>query len=183
MEKSLNTHAVVAEGLGTLFLLATVVGSGTMGERLAGGNVAIALLANSLATGATLTAVVLTFGPISGAHFNPLVTMFDAVQGRFPDARAFSYGSAQVFGAFAGAIVAHVMFSEPLLLASTHEGSGAAQVFSEYVATFGLITVIAGVSRSQPLAVPFAVGATSPRPIGLRRRITICGDRHGNRVG
>jgi glycerol uptake facilitator-like aquaporin len=159
MEKPLGARAVVAEGVGTMFLLATVVGSGIMGERLASGNVAIALLANSLATGTALTALILTFGPISGAHFNPVVTMVDAVQGRVPAARGFSYVSAQVLGAFAGVIVAHLMFSEPLLLASTHERSGAAQVFSEYVATFGLITVIAGVSRSQPLAVPFAVGA------------------------
>jgi glycerol uptake facilitator-like aquaporin len=130
-----------------------------MGERLAGGNVAIALLANSLATGAALAALILTYGPISGAHFNPLVTMIDAVQGRLSGAQAVSYVFAQLLGAFTGVMVAHVMFSEPLLLASTHERSGAAQVFSESVATFGLVTVIAGVSRSRPSAVPFAVGA------------------------
>ena len=142
-----------------MFLLAAVVGSGIMGERLAGGNVAIALLANSLATGAALAALILAYGPLSGAHFNPAVTMVEALQGRLPKARAFGYVVAQVLGAFAGVIVAHVMFSQPLLLASTHERSGAAQMFSESVATFGLITVIAGVSRTRPPAVPFAVGA------------------------
>jgi glycerol uptake facilitator-like aquaporin len=142
-----------------MFLLAAVVGSGIMGERLAGGNVAIALLANSLATGGALGALILTFAPLSGAHFNPAVTMVEALQGRLPAARAFSYVVAQMLGAFSGVIVAHVMFSEPLLLASGHERSGAAQMFSEFVATFGLVTVIASVSRSRASAVPFAVAA------------------------
>ena len=130
-----------------------------MGERLAGGNVAIALLANSLATGAALTALILAFGPISGAHFNPVVTMAEAVQGRVSPRQAVSYVLAQVLGAFAGVVAAHVMFSEPLLLASTHERSGFAQMFSEFVATFGLVTVIFTVSRSRASAVPFAVAA------------------------
>jgi glycerol uptake facilitator-like aquaporin len=154
-----GARAIVAEGTGTMFLLATVVGSGIMGERLSAGNVAIALLANSLATGAALVALILTYSPLSGAHFNPVVTMVEALQGRLPVARAFSYVVAQVLGAFAGVIVAHLMFSEPPLLASTHERAGAAQILSEFIATFGLVTVIALVSRTRPSAVPFAVGA------------------------
>ena len=159
MDQPLDARAVVAEAMGTSFLLAAVVGSGIMGERLAGGNVAIALLANSLATGAALAALILACGPISGAHFNPVVTMVDAVQGRLSPRRAVSYVLAQVLGAFTGVIAAHVMFSEPLLLASTHERSGFAQMFSEFVATFGLVTVIFTVSRSRASAVPFAVAA------------------------
>jgi len=159
MDQPLDARAVVAEAMGTSFLLAAVVGSGIMGERLAGGNVAIALLANSLATGAALTALILAFGPISGAHFNPVVTMVEAVQGRLLPKQAVSYVLAQVLGAFTGVIAAHVMFSEPLLLASTHERSGFAQMFSEFVATFGLVTVIFTVSRSRASAVPFAVAA------------------------
>ena len=159
MDQPLDTRGVVAEAMGTSILLAAVVGSGIMGERLAGGNVAIALLANSLATGAALAALILACGPISGAHFNPVVTMVEAVQGRLPPRQAVSYVLAQVLGAFAGVIAAHVMFSEPLLVASTHERSGVAQMFSEFVATFGLVTVIFTVSRSRASAVPFAVAA------------------------
>ena len=159
MDQPIDARAVVAEAMGTSFLLAAVVGSGIMGERLAGGNVAIALLANSLATGAALTALILAFGPISGAHFNPVVTMVEAVQGRLLPKQAVSYVLAQVLGAFTGVIAAQVMFSEPLLLASTHERSGFAQMFSEFVATFGLVTVIFTVSRSRASAVPFAVAA------------------------
>jgi glycerol uptake facilitator-like aquaporin len=157
--QSRNTRALVAEATGTMFLLATVVGSGIMGERLSGGNVAVALLANSLATGAALSVLILAYGSLSGAHFNPAVTMVEALQARLPAARAFSYVVAQVVGAFAGVVVAHVMFSEPLLLVSTHERSGAAQMMSEFVATFGLVTVIACVSRTRASAVPFTVGA------------------------
>ena len=159
LRQPLGARAVIAEAIGTSFLLAAVVGSGIMGERLAGGNVAIALLANALATGAALAALILAYGSISGAHFNPVVTMVEAMQGRLPPSRAVSYVLAQVAGAFAGVMAAHFMFSEPLLLASTHERSGAAQMFSEFVATFGLITVIATVSRSRASAVPFAVAA------------------------
>ena len=159
MDQPLDARAVVAEAMGTSFLLAAVVGSGIMGERLAGGNVAITLLANSLATGAALTALILAFGPISGAHFNPVVTMVEAVQGRLLPKQAVSYVLGQVLGAFTGVIAAHVMFSEPLLLASTHERSGFAQMFSEFVATFGLVTVIFTVSRSRASAVPFAIAA------------------------
>jgi len=148
-----------AEALGTAFLLAAVVGSGVMGERLAGGNVAVALLANTLATAAALTALILTFGPISGAHFNPLVTLADAwQQGRkWPEVPA--YLAAQIAGAFAGVAAAHAMFSQPLFFASRHVRAGSAQVLSEFIATFGLLSVILGCARFRSSAVPFAVGA------------------------
>jgi glycerol uptake facilitator-like aquaporin len=151
---------LVAEALGTGLLLATVVGSGIMGEQLAGGNVAIALLANTLATGAGLVALILTFGPISGAHFNPAVTVAEASQGSLPWREVPGYIGAQVAGAFAGVAVAHVMFSQPaLFFASRHERSGLAQMVSEFVATFGLLAVIRGCARNRPAFVPFAVGA------------------------
>jgi glycerol uptake facilitator-like aquaporin len=149
----------VAELLGTALLLATVIGSGIMGDKLAGGNVAIALLANTLATGAGLVALILTFGPISGAHFNPAVTLADATQGGLPWRETPVYIAAQVAGAFLGVAVAHVMFDKPLFFASTHERSGLPQLVSEFVATFGLLAVIWGCVRSRPHAVPFAVGA------------------------
>jgi glycerol uptake facilitator-like aquaporin len=152
-------RAVVAEALGTAFLLAAVVGSGIMGDRLSGGNTAIALLANALATGAALVTLILTFGPISGAHFNPVVSMADAWQGGLPWGRVPGYIAAQVAGAFIGVAAAHLMFGEPLFAASTHVRSGPAQVFSEFVATFGLLSVIWGVSRSRATVVPFAVAA------------------------
>lgn len=149
----------VAEALGTAFLLAAVVGSGIMGERLAGGNVAIALLANTLATGAMLVALILTFGPISGAHFNPAVTLADASQGGLAWREAPVYISAQISGAFAGVAAAHLMFGEPVFFASRHVRAGNAQLFSEFVATFGLLSVIWGCARLRSSAVPFAVGA------------------------
>jgi glycerol uptake facilitator-like aquaporin len=150
---------VVAEFAGTLFLLAAVVGSGIMGERLAAGNVAIALLANSLATGAALVAVILAFGSISGAHLNPAVTLADAWQGGIAWRETPAYVAAQVAGAFAGVAVAHLMFGLSIFSASTHGRSGTAQLFSEFVATFGLMAVIWGCVRRRPSAVPFAVGA------------------------
>jgi glycerol uptake facilitator-like aquaporin len=151
---------LVAEALGTALLLATVVGSGIMGEHLAGGNVAIALLANTIATGAGLVALILTFGPLSGAHFNPAVTLADASQGGLPWREVPGYIAAQVLGAFVGVAVAHLMFREPALYsASTHERSGAAQLVSEFVATFGLLSVIWGCARRRSGVVPFAVGA------------------------
>lgn len=150
---------VVAESLGTAFLLATVVGSGIMGERLAGGNIAIALLANTLATGAALVALILTFGPISGAHFNPAVTLADAWQGGLPWKEVPAYVAAQVVGAFSGVLAAHLMFNEPVFFASRHVRSGGAQLFSEFIATFGLLSVIWGCSRVRSSTVPFAVGA------------------------
>jgi glycerol uptake facilitator-like aquaporin len=151
---------LVAELLGTALLLATVVGSGIMGEQLAGGNVAIALLANTMATGAGLVALILTFGPISGAHFNPVVTIADASQGGLPWQEVPAYVIAQVAGAFGGVATAQVMFKEPaLFFASRHERSGAAQLTSGFVATFGLLAVIWGCARRRPGLVPFAVGA------------------------
>ena len=150
---------VVSEALGTAFLLAVVVGSGIMGETLAGGNVAVALLANTLATGAGLVALILTFGPVSGAHFNPAVTLAAAAERTFPWREVPAYLGAQVAGAFAGVGVANLMFRRPLFFASTHARSGLAQVASEFVATFGLLAVIAGCARRRPSAVPYAVGA------------------------
>jgi glycerol uptake facilitator-like aquaporin len=148
-----------AEICGTAFLLAAVVGSGIMAERLSGGNVAIALLANTLATGAMLVTLILTFGPISGAHFNPAVTLADASQGGVEWRDVPGYIAAQVLGAFAGVAVAHLMFGEPLFDASEHVRAGGPQVFSEFVATFGLLCVIRGCARLRSPAVPFAVGA------------------------
>ncbi len=150
---------MVAEAVGTGLLLAAVVGSGMMGERLAGGNVALALLANTLATGAMLAALILTFGSISGAHFNPAVTLADAWQGGLPWREVPGYLAAQIVGAFAGVGVAHLMFGQPLFSASRHIRAGGAQVFSEFVATFGLLAVIWGCARVRPSAVPFGVGA------------------------
>ena len=153
----------VAEGLGTALLLAAVVGSGIMGERLAGGNVAIALLARPIATGAMLVALILTFGPISGAHLNPAVTLAVAWQGGRQGGTAWrevpGYVAAQVAGAYAGVAAAHLMFGEPVFFVSRHVRAGGAQMFSEFVATFGLLAVIWGCSRARPAAVPFAVGA------------------------
>jgi glycerol uptake facilitator-like aquaporin len=149
----------VAEALGTAFLLAAIIGSGIMGERLAGGNVAIALLANTVATGAALIALILTFGPISGAHFNPAVTLADASQGGLAWREAPVYVAAQIIGAFAGVAAAHLMFGEPIFFASRHVRAGGAQLFSEFVATFGLLSIIWGCARLRSSAVPFAVGA------------------------
>lgn len=150
---------LVGETVGTAFLLAAVVGSGIMGERLAGGNVAIALLANTLATGAMLVALILTFGPISGAHFNPAVTLADAWQHGIAWRQVPAYIGCQIIGAFAGVAAAHLMFGEPIFAASRHVRSGPAQMFSEFVATFGLMAVIWGCGRLRSSAVPFAVGA------------------------
>lgn len=149
---------LVSEALGTALLLATVVGSGIMAESLAGGNVAIALLANTVATGAGLVALILTFGPLSGAHFNPAVTLADAIQGGIGWKDVPLYIGAQVFGAFGGVAVAHVMFERALFSASEHVRSGPAQLVSEFVATFGLLAVIWGVSRKHAQFIPFAVG-------------------------
>jgi glycerol uptake facilitator-like aquaporin len=149
----------VAEALGTAFLLAAVVGSGILGERLAGGNVAVALLANTIATGAALVALILAFGPISGAHFNPAVTLADASQGGIAWREVPVYIAAQIVGAFGGVAAAHLMFGKPLFFASHHVRAGSAQLFSEFVATFGLLSVIWGCVRLRSSAVPFAVGA------------------------
>lgn len=150
---------LTAEFLGTAFLLAAVVGSGIMGERLAGGNAAAALLANTLATGAALVALILAFGPISGAHFNPAVTLSDALQGGLKWREVPAYISVQLIGAFTGVAIAHMMFGLPLFFASTQARAGLRQPFSEFVATFGLLTVIWGCVRFRSAMVPFAVAA------------------------
>lgn len=150
---------VTAELVGTLFLVATVIGSGIMAERLAGANVALALLANTIATGAILVALIFTFGAISGAHFNPAVTVADALEHGMPWREVPAYVLAQCSGGLAGAAVAHLMFGLPLFSLSRHARSGGAQVFSEFVATFGLLAVIWGCSRVRANSVPFAVGA------------------------
>ena len=150
---------VTAEFTGTLFLVATVIGSGIMAERLAGANVALALLANTIATGAILVALIFTFGSISGAHFNPAVTFADALEHGMPWREVPAYILAQCSGGLAGAVVAHLMFGLPLFSLSRHARSGGAQVFSEFVATFGLLAVIWGCSRVRANSVPFAVGA------------------------
>jgi len=149
----------VAEATGTALLVAAVVGSGIMGERLAGGNVAVALLANTVATGAALVALILTFGPVSGAHFNPAVTLADASQRGLARRDVPAYLAAQFAGALAGVVVAHLMFGEPLFAISRHARGGAGQLFSEFVATFGLLSVVWGCARGRPRAAPFAVGA------------------------
>lgn len=150
---------LVAEAIGTAFLLAAVVGSGIMGERLSGGNVALALLANSIATGAALIALIIAFGPISGAHFNPAVTLADLGLGDLRAQEAVGYVVAQTLGAVGGVVVAHVMFGEPVLAWSTHARSGGAQAFAEVVATFGLLAVILAGRRQPAFLAPFAVGA------------------------
>ena len=161
---TMHTHVtfsrqVVAETVGTALLLAVVVGSGIMGERLAGGNIAIALLANALATGAGLVALILTFGSISGCHLNPLVTIAMATQGAMAWRRVPGYVLAQCFGAVAGVILAHLMFDMDLLQISTHVRRGTGQWVSEAVATFGLLGVIFGSSRQAAPFTPFAVAA------------------------
>ncbi len=147
-----------AEGVGTALLLATVIGSGIMGERLADGNVAIALLANTIATGAILIALILTFGHISGAHFNPAVTLVDAWQKGLAWRDVLAYVPMQVMGAFVGVATANFMFGLPILFASHKVRQGSNQWFSEFVATFGLLSVIWGCARLRSEATPFAVG-------------------------
>lgn len=153
------SRRLVSEGLGTAFLLATVIGSGIMGERLADGNTAIALLANTLATGAGLVALILSFGPISGAHFNPAVTLSSVWLHGTSRREATAYILAQIAGAFAGAAAAHLMFGEPVFSASQHARTGLAQGWSEFIATFGLISVIISCSKHRPAATPFAAAA------------------------
>jgi glycerol uptake facilitator-like aquaporin len=158
MPASLSRRAV-AEALGTLLLLAAVIGSGIMGERLAGGNVAIALLANSIATGAALAVLIVVLAPVSGAHFNPAVTLVDAWEGGLPWRQVPLYLAAQLAGAIAGVVLAHLMFEEPLLSLSLHSRAGPAQLISEAVATFGLVAVVLGCARQRREAVPFCVAA------------------------
>ena len=154
-----RARRLTAEAIGTAMLLAAVVGSGIMADRLSNGNGAIALLANAVATAAALVALILTFGPVSGAHFNPAVSIADASQGglRWEDVPA--YVVAQVVGAVLGVWLAHAMFGERLFMLSVHARSGPAQLVSEFVATFGLVSVIWGCSRRRSDAIPFAVAA------------------------
>lgn len=150
---------LTAEAIGTALLLTAVVGSGIMADRLSGGNQAVALLANTIATAAALVALLLTFGPISGAHFNPAVSIADASQGGLPWREVPMYVLAQVCGAVIGVWIAHVMFGEPVFMLALHVRSGPAQLVSEFVATFGLLSVIWGCSRHRSDAVPVAVAA------------------------
>lgn len=158
MKHSLARRAA-AEFLGTLLLVAAIVGSGIMGERLSAGNVALALLCNAIATGAALVALILTFGSVSGAHFNPVVTVSDAIEKGIQWSEVPSYIAAQILGGICGTFTAHLMFGLPMISISHHNRSGSAQVFSEFIATFGLLSVIWGCSRHRSTAVPFAVGA------------------------
>jgi glycerol uptake facilitator-like aquaporin len=157
--RSSRVRRYVAEAVGTALLLATVVGSGIMAERLAGGNVALALLANTIATGAGLVALILTFAPISGAHFNPVVTVTAAWAGEMSWSEVPGFLLGQVLGAVAGVALAHTMFGVTLLQASTHVRAGLPQLASEFVATFGLLSVISACSRRRPGVTPFAVAA------------------------
>lgn len=154
-----RVRRAVAEGIGTAFLLAVVVGSGIMGERLAGGNDAIALLANAIATGGGLMALILAFGPVSGAHFNPVVTLAFAMTGRHAWRDVPPYVAAQTVGAVLGVWAAHLMFAQPVLQWATNTRAGAALAWSEGVATLGLLLVILGVVRRHADAVPYAVAA------------------------
>ncbi|NWG45575.1 MAG: aquaporin family protein [Alphaproteobacteria bacterium] len=155
----LTARALGAEALGTLFLVATVVGSGIMGERLADGNIAIALLANTLATGAILFVLITWLGPVSGAHFNPAVTLAFVCLRRFPAIAFVPYLVAQVAGGLSGTVLAHLMFELPPVMLSAHARTGGAQWLSEGVATFGLLATILGCLKVRPSAVPAAVGA------------------------
>ena len=149
---------LAAEFVGTALLLATVVGSGVMGERLAGGNTAIALLANAIATGAVLYALISALGPVSGAHFNPVVTLSELMFGRMKAKPAGAYVIVQIAAALTGVLIAHAMFGLPAFFASHHERSGPSQLFSEVVATFGLLLVVFQCARHKPESIPAAVG-------------------------
>ncbi len=149
---------LVAEGLGTALLVTAVVGSGIMGEQLAGGNEAIALLANTLSTGAALIVLILIFGAISGAHFNPVVSLSFTLQRKLPWKEFLFYIAAQIAGGIAGTMLAHAMLNMPLLMESTHARTGTGIWAGEIVASFGLLATILGCLRSRPQAVPYAVG-------------------------
>lgn len=150
---------VAAEALGTCFLLAAVVGSGIMAERLAGADIALALLANTVATGAALLALILTFGPVSGAHFNPIVSLASVLEKTVTWKMFVLYAGAQIAGAIAGVMLANTMFGLPVISLSRHARGGMAQLLSEFVASFGLVMVIAGSARARSNAVAFAVAA------------------------
>jgi glycerol uptake facilitator-like aquaporin len=152
------SRRLAAEFLGTLLLLATVVGSGIMAERLCGGTVALALLANALATGAVLVMLITVFAPLSGAHFNPSVTLYFALRGAIAWPLAAAYVATQIMAAIAGVWLAHAMFALPVLEVSSHLRDGPAQWLSEFAATFGLLLTIAGGIRFAPVSVPTLVG-------------------------
>ena len=147
-----------AEWLGTLFLLAVVVGSGIMGERLSGGNVALALLGNTIPTGAILAVLILVFGPISGAHFNPAVTLAFTLRKEIEAKAALFYVAAQIVGGICGVMIAHLMFDNPIIDPSATARTGVGQWAGEFVATFGLVMTILGCLKARPEAVPYAVG-------------------------
>ena len=158
MQNKVTLRKAVAEAIGTAMLLAIVVGSGIMGERLADGNQALALLGNTLPTGAMLVVLILIFAPVSGAHFNPAVSLVFALRGELTWKDALLYLPAQITGAIGGVYAAHAMFAEPLMQVSTKLRDGSAQAFSECVATFGLIAAILGTQRFRPGTTPLAVG-------------------------
>jgi len=151
-------HRGVAECLGTAFLLAAVVGSGIMAQRLAGGNDALALLCNTLPTGAILTVLILTFGPVSGAHFNPAVSIAFALRGEVKWQGAAYYIAAQIIGGMIGVWAAHLMFELPVWQVSLHTRTGAGQWFAEFIATFGLLLAILGCAARNVATIPYAVG-------------------------
>ena len=149
---------LAAEGIGTAFLVMAVVGSGIMGDQLSGGNDGVALLANTLATGAALTTLILIFGGISGAHFNPVVSLSFALQKKISWGHCLSYSGVQIIGGLCGTLIAHIMFNLPLITAATHVRTGGGIWVSEIVATFALLATILGCLRTRPEAVPYAVG-------------------------
>ncbi len=153
-----TSRQLAAEGIGTMTLLATVIGSGIMAERLAGGNVAVALLGNTIPTGAILYVLITIFGPVSGAHFNPAVTIAFAIRRQVAVPQALMFILMQVAGGLCGAMLAHLMFEMPILQLSQNARTGGAQWLSEFVATFGLLTVIFGGLRWRPESVPMLVG-------------------------
>lgn len=152
------TRRLAAEALGTAFLLMAVVGSGIMAERLAGGNQAVALLANTLATGAALAVLIVIFGPLSGAHFNPAVTLCMAIRRDIAPGAALAYVAVQAAAAIAGVLLAHAMFAAPVFEVSHHLRDGGSQALSEFIATFGLIATILGALAFRPAAIPALVG-------------------------
>ena len=153
-----TSRQLVAEGIGTMTLLATVIGSGIMAERLAGGNMAVALLGNTIPTGAILYVLITIFGPVSGAHFNPAVTIAFAIRREIEARRAVMFILMQMAGGLGGAMLAHLMFEMPVLQLSQNARTGGAQWLSEFVATFGLLTVIFGGLRWRPDSIPMLVG-------------------------
>lgn len=152
------TRRLVAEGLGTALLVATVVGSGIMAEQLSAGNAAIALLGNTLATGAILVVLIFVFGQVSGAHFNPVVSLSFSIQGKLSWKEFLIFTTVQITGAVMGTVLAHIMFGLPLIQSSSHIRTGAGIWIAEMVASFGLLATILGCMRTEPKAVPYVVG-------------------------